>query len=180
MGIWREPPERFSAIALRDAITSQNILHVPYKPTPTPGSRGRPPSRLTHKAWISLTVDGSEPSALPVNPNTSQGRIAIAANSAQLSQENDPSGPWSALSFPLRDMHKILHKRVLPTEWYTPTLAPPANEDAQVINSTYDWVIKNINISNESHHLILIIAIVVTRCIPLISLPQNLSLLFNS
>lgn len=171
--------QSFVESILSAATKELRIHHVPWCKDRVP-TRGRPFSRIVHNVWLSIgktETQSAKHNAPPPDPLTELGRATIITQVSFQTQLDDPSGPWTASQLSIKDLHTILHKTVLPTDF---NIADSLRGAKPIVVETYQWVASRISFANRSHRLFVLIAIIISRCAPNVRCPTGLSKYFKS
>jgi hypothetical protein len=132
-------------------------------------SRGAPNRKAVFNSWAYLGLqDAGTPRPLPEPsnvPSSSQRAATIALNNA-LAQDCNAS--WTIDPLHLSNIHSILHKASLPSDWKL-----PSPSDQAYVNETYHWVKEAYDSRKPLHHLALIVSLMITCLRPQLFLPSG-------
>ena len=158
-----EDGDSFVVRMLRRSWLHFKINTVPGTPTQLSGG-GRPRTRVVYNAW---TLFGGQSTASPTKQVALRPRerqtAAIEANIAR-AMEDDADGPWCANDLKLQDMHTMLNRRMLPTDFQLPALSK--QEDSEYVKATYKKVFDDLDLEKPLHRLALMIGIVFSKLAP--------------
>jgi hypothetical protein len=93
------------------AVSFSKICNIPWSPDPT-GAAGRPISTVHYLSWINLGQ--ANPSKAKETEDPSLLALTKATQSAMA---QDSQAEWSCSNLTVQNLHTVLNRQTLPTEW---------------------------------------------------------------
>jgi hypothetical protein len=140
------------------------LHHIPWTAPPNPEQRrGRPATLVVYTAW-SQFGGPRDPKQHPNALRPLQQRAAVLEQNMQLALSRDADGPWNTDDITIQDIHKILHRHVLPEDWVLPEAK--SNEKGAYVAETYRYVKDNFALPEPLYQLALIMGLVFSKLTP--------------
>jgi hypothetical protein len=158
--------KKFVICALGKAAEFNKIHFIPWsQPQHGPGRRAKTP---VWNSWMQL---GAPPPAQG-NAGTcvslgSAGMAQVALAAQKRAEAADTNADWTAGDVNLDNLHLMLERTKLPSDWEIPT------ECSEQTKATYLWFKNHYDRCNVAHHLGIIIAIILSRNLPNLFAPDD-------
>jgi len=165
-------PPKFIVNVLRITAEHLKIRFVPYKKLHNgPGRQSRTPVWDT---WASLGASNphQEVNALILRPEEAMHRSALDAQMVAMGRDNHVT--WAFADVKLRDVANDINRNSLPSDWIIPS------QSTGYVLDTYHYVRDSYDNKNDVHKLALLIAIILSHCLPNIHAPKDASKLLQS
>jgi hypothetical protein len=149
----------------------RRISHIPWS-APTQAVDQRLNGRLVYNSWKTLSTAKQFMSQPFCNSNKPPPTppLSPAKLSAKRALLNNINGKWDASMLKITDLHTILHKKTLPSDWTLDSVK--FGEDAYV-KETYMWVERYADLENPVHQIALLAGIIFSKVFPQIGYPEN-------
>jgi hypothetical protein len=174
-----DPKEQdaFAAKVIAYVAHDRKICHIPWS-SPERTEAGGVRRKVVFNYWRTLSTARQSVS----QPFTSMGARATspplspAKASAKRALMNDVNGEWDGSMLKVSELHSILHKRTLPTDWQIANLNLPDG----YVKDTYHWVQTHIDFSKPVHQLALLVGILFSKVSPQVGYPDNTATMLRS
>lgn len=147
------------------AVNQREIMNVPWSRNAPPGP-GRPPYSVVYDIWLNLGAQYKMSSPSLTLVGSSSQHDANAARSSIQAMSTDSRASWSFQELVLQDLHQILNRSSLPTEWKMGSMSFNNDSDSAYVKNTYLWVRNNYNAQKPIHQTAVLLAIIFTAILP--------------
>jgi len=148
-------------------VNQREIMNVPWSRNAPPGP-GRPPYTVVHDTWLNLGAQCNMPSTslTPGLVGSSSRHDVNAAQSSIQAMSTDSRASWSFQDLALQDLHQVLNRSSLPTEWKMSNMSFNNDPDSKYVKDTYLWVRQNYNVQKPIHQTAILLAIIFSVVLP--------------
>lgn len=153
-----------AALCFKTAMLTIGINAVPW--TPPAAGPGRPFTIPSITAWVMFggrTIRPIPIAALSFRP--AEQHQAAMENALEQRKDADPNAPWAILPVKMRNLHKFLNRRILPSDFTHPDIRSESPE-TRYVRQTYDYAAKQFDLSNPLHHLALLLGVIYSKLCP--------------
>jgi hypothetical protein len=151
----------FAQKVLAYVAHKRNIRFVPW--TKKGSESGRQTLKVVFNQWRPLSTPQQAMTSSTVVAQLLQQSSPPESPSkaiAKRTQHLDENGDWDTKDYKIVDLHQILHKRTLPTNWNIDALNLG---QSGYVAETYQWVTANMDLSKPIHQLALLGGILFSR-----------------
>jgi hypothetical protein len=166
-----EAENDFVSGVFRYAVKHLKVCFFPSH-RPWTNSQVAPNKKAVHDSWGHLGIRDPEAPRICPQPSTRPSSSQRAADTALDSAlAKDCNAEWFLRSLSLENLHSILQKTNLPSDFGNPSRA-----QAAYVNDTYKWVKEVYDGTKRIHHLALLVSIIASQLLPYLFMPKEIDI----